>query len=305
MDELKKIGSLVKMTPPTNFEEIVEPYILSKDDEEYILANELLRLKNHMAWKLKGLAFSEMEIAKKISEVDWDKQIDRTAILARANSNKNYELWQKSQREKERQDEIRKAAELKEMWTAEKVYGLMKFTSQNVYEKPFILKKENRQLIQALCYLVSGDERFETELGFSFKKGLLIRGISGLGKTHLAKCIADNGINPIKIISMIEIADEIRMEGEYQINQGNCKIIYLDDVGTEEATVNHYGTKINFFKNFIETVYLRNIEKGFGKLIISTNNSYSEIEEKYGFRVRSRLREMFNVLEVKGEDMRK
>lgn len=141
-------------------------------------------------------------------------------------------------------------------------------------------------------------------MGFSFKKGLLIRGVSGLGKTFLVKCIEKNEIKPIKTVSMIEVSYELKQEGEYQIKQGNNRIIYLDDVGTEEATINHYGTKINWFKDFIETVYLRGVEKGFGGLIISTNNSFAEIEEKYGFRVRSRCKDMFNIIDVTGEDMR-
>jgi len=304
MEQPKKIGSLVETLLTTNFEQESEPYSLSKDEEEYVIGNELLRLKQHMAWKMKGLAFSDIQIEMRIKEIDWLSQIDQEAILKRANSNKNYELWQSQQREKEKQDEIKKSKELKDLWDAKNVYRLMKWTSEKVYGKPLILNEHNKTLISAICFFISGDQRFETELKLDRRKGLLIRGISGLGKTHLLKCVAENDLNPIKIISMIEVADEIKQEGEYQINMGRNKIIYLDDVGTEEATVNHYGTKINFFKNFIETVYLRNIENGFGKLIISTNNSYSDIEEKYGFRVRSRMRDMFNVIEVKGEDMR-
>lgn len=304
MAQPKIIGSLVKTQLMTNFEQEQEPYILSKDDEELILGNEILSLKRHMAWKLKGLGYNDVQIESRISETDFDAQIDREGILKRANSNKNYELWQAEQREKEKQQEIQKAKELKQLWSAENVFRLMKWTSEKVYGKPLIVNQHNKHLITTICFFISGDERFKTELNLDFRKGLLIRGISGLGKTHLLKCVAENDLNPIKIISMIEVADEIKQEGEYRIEMGRNRIMYLDDVGTEEATVNHYGTKINFFKNFIETVYLRNIENGFGKLIISTNNSYSEIEEKYGFRVRSRMRDMFNVIEVKGEDMR-
>jgi len=281
-----------------------EPYILTKDEEDYAITNAILSAKRQLAWKMKGLGYVDSQILDKEKEIDWTAEVNIPELLNMANSNKNYEIWQKSQREKERQEEIKKAKELRELWTAKNMYSLMKWTSEKVYGKQLILHDNNKNLIKALCYFVSEDERLESELGLSFKKGLLIRGVSGLGKTHLVKCIEKNELNPIKIISMIEVADEIKMEGEYQINQGNCRIIYLDDVGTEEATINHYGTKINFFKNFIEMVYLRNVEKGFGKLIISTNNSFAEIEEKYGFRVRSRVKDMFNIIDIKGEDMR-
>ena len=42
----------------------------------------------------------------------------------------------------------------------------------------------------------------------------------------------------------------------------------------------------------------------FNKLIISTNNSFDELESKYGFRVRSRLKDMFNIIDVDGKDLR-
>lgn len=288
----------------TNFEREPEIYILTQEEEAIIVSNAILAAKNHLSWKMKGLAYTEQQIALKTAEIDWSKEIDKDAILKTANSNKHYGIWQQEQRDKEKKEEEQRKKELIELWSAKNVYNLMRGVSFQVFGKQLILNQYNRKLISALCFFVSRDERFETELGFSFKKGLLIRGISGLGKTHLAQCIANNGLNPIKILSMIEVADEIKHEGEYQIKMDNCKILYLDDVGTEEASVNHYGTKINFFKNFIESVYLRNEGIGFGKLMISTNNSFDEIEQKYGFRVRSRMRDMFNVLEVKGNDMR-
>ena len=177
----------------------------------------------------------------------------------------------------------------------------MAWTSKNVYGKTLIVNDDNKKIITALCFFISSDPRFETVLGYSFKKGLLIRGISGLGKTFLVRCVKDNEIKPITILSMIEIAESVKSEGEFDIRLSD-KINYLDDVGTEQHIINHFGTKINFFKNFIETYYLNN--RPFDKLIISTNNNFQELEDKYGFRVRSRLKDMFNVIDVTGKDMR-
>lgn len=298
----EEISRLAKQLNLTRLDEEPIPYLLSEKDENLIFENEKLRVQRGLVWKLRGLAYSDAQIEKKIAEIDWEKEIDKKGLFETANSNKEYEIWQKSQREKEKLKEVEHQENLKKTWTAQNVFKLMKWTSENVYGKPLIVSENNKKLITAICYFVSEDERFETELGYSFKKGLMIRGISGLGKTHLAKCVEKNELNPILILSMIEISEKIKDEGEYQINLGKNKIIYLDDVGTEEATITHYGTKINFFKNFIEMVYLKN--KTFGKLMISTNNSFSEIEEKYGFRVRSRMKDMFNILDAIGSDLR-
>ena len=80
-------------------------------------------------------------------------------------------------------------------------------------------------------------------------------------------------------------------------------IICIDDVGTEEPIVNHYGTKINWFKNFIEGYYAQ--FNTYESIIITTNCSFQEIEQKYGGRVRSRMAQMFNVINVEGDDFRK
>jgi DNA replication protein DnaC len=98
---------------------------------------------------------------------------------------------------------------------------------------------------------------------------------------------------------MIDISDEVREYGGFQ---AKGKVVYLDDVGSEE-TVNHYGSKINWFKEFLESYYLNSTD--FSRLIISTNCNFDQIQEKYEFRVRSRMKEMFNIIDVKGKDLRK
>lgn len=300
--ELNKNILPAGLSPSMNFDDLQEPYILTHDEEKVILENELLRLQQHATWKMKGLAMTDAEILAKIKTIDWGAEMDKEAILRLANSNKHYSIWQQKQRDNEKQAEVDRITRLKEQWTATQVYKLMQWTSQNEFGKKLILNNENKNFIKALCYFISRDERFETELGLSLNKGLLIRGVSGLGKTFLVQCASKNELNPILILSMLEITGDVKSDGEYQIKMGNHKIIYLDDVGTEEATVNHFGTKISFFKNFIESYYLRN--KVFNNLIISTNNSFAEIEEKYGFRVRSRMKDMFNIVDVIGKDMR-
>lgn len=297
--ELQKLADHLNLTSPDSEQ---EPYILTEEEEKAAIEWELQQAKNYVKWKMKALLYGEAQIAERMSEINWDERIDRETILQRANSNKQYDLWQNSQREKEKSDEKERLEDLKKKYSARTMFNLMQWTSENEFGKKLIMNDDNKKFITALCFFFSNDGRFETELGFSFRKGLLIRGVSGLGKTHLMKCISKNELNPILILSMLEITDEIKSEGEYEIRMNGNKSIYLDDVGTEELVVNHFGTKISFFKNFIENYYLRN--RIYNKLIISTNNNFSEIENKYGFRVRSRMKDMFNIINVSGQDMR-
>jgi DNA replication protein DnaC len=281
-----------------------EPYILTKEEEGRLIEAEIKSAKEYMEWKMKQAAANKEQIDFRISQTNWEEKINREEIFQRANSIKNHELWIKAKRIKDKEEEEQKQKELQDHWTANRMYNLMAWSSQNTFNKKLIVNDDNKRLVTALCFLVSNDQRFETELNYSFNKGLLIRGVSGIGKTHLVRCIEHNYLNPILTLSMIEITDDLRTYGEYEIKKGENKIIYMDDVGTEETPVVHYGTKIHFFKNFIESVYLSRQGKGFGNLVISTNLNFEKITEKYGFRVTSRMRDMFNIIDVTGKDMR-
>lgn len=277
-----------------------EEYILTKDEEEIAWSNKVEQLKKHKAWKFAQMGVNEEQILAKISNINFEEELDRKEIMEIANSSKHYTIWQKNQREKEKEDEKNKFLELSNRCNAKYFYNLMAWTSENSYGKKLILHDDNTHLIKAICFFFSNDVRFETELGFSLKKGLMIRGVSGLGKTYLFRCVENNDIKPIEIFSMIDITEKVKEDGVFEISTLKC--IYLDDVGTEEPMVNHFGTKLTWFKNFIEIYYLKN--KPFNRLIISTNNNFDEIENKYGFRVRSRIKDMFNIIDVTGKDMR-
>lgn len=287
----------------TNFEIEKDKYILTPEEEFTALANAINAKKEFLRYKHSNDKLKN-DIEKRIAAIDWDKEIDRDQILATANANKVQNLWHQERRLQEKQMEEKAKNDLRKFWSAEEMFKHMKFTSRDSHGKSLVVNNDNKSLITALCFFVSEDQRFETLLGHSFKKGLLIRGPVGTGKTHLVSCLQENNLNPILVLSMIEITDELKSSGEYNINMAGKKMIYLDDVGTEEPTINHYGTKISFFKNFIETVYLKNQHKTFNKLIVSTNLNFDQIEERYGFRVRSRFKDMFNVIDVTGKDMR-
>lgn len=294
-------NQLAKTWNLTGLEE-KEDYILTNDEEEKAVQAAIDQQKNYLIWKMKGLGYTEIQINQRIKEWDWPSTFDREKVLSIANGNKHQDLWHQNQRLEETKRQKERWEALVGKCSAKYMLQLMKWTSKNELGRQFVINLDNTTLIKTLCFFLSNDERFEIELGHSFQKGLLIRGVAGIGKTHLVRCVAANELNPVHILSMLEICDQVKAEGEFIIELKNSKILYLDDVGTEEHIVNHFGTKINWFKNFIEMYYLRN--KIFNKLIISTNNSFSEIEEKYGFRVRSRVKDMFNIIDVKGTDMR-
>lgn len=284
----------------TNFDE-PEEYTLTPDEEQSAIQHAISREKEHFVFRMADKGFSEMEVLARISQVDWENEIDRQQVLKISNSNKNQQLWQKAQRDLEKKQKEEIHAALKKEWTATALFKYLRYVSRNEYGKELIVNDNNLRLIKILCFFISEDPRFETEFGYDLKKGLLLRGSCGLGKTFIPKCLKDNQLRPILIINMNEISSEVKTSGEYEVPFFS-HILYLDDVGTEETPIKFYGTSINWFKNFFENFYFKNIP--FNKLIISTNNSAQEIEEKYGFRIRSRIKETFNIIDITGNDMR-
>lgn len=286
----------------THFDIEQEDFILTDEEIFSAIAHEVERVEKLFAWKLEDKkVVAKDEIKIRMYGFDISERINVVEILQRANSNKHYALWQQKQREEEVRLAEQKKVSIEKDWDANRFYKLIKWSSEVDYGKPLIVNDQTMQIIKPLCYFLSNDERFETELGYSLRKGIMFRGIAGLGKTHIVRCAANNERNPIFVVSMLEISDEVRLDGAYELPIGYSKF-YLDDVGSEEAMVNNYGSRINWFKNFIELFYLKS--QNYNRLIVSTNNTAQQIEERYGFRVRSRMKDMFNVIDLDGKDLR-
>lgn len=298
MELPKEIQALAKQS----FSIETDPYILTEQEELSAIDYAINQKKRHFNWRLAQMGCKMEQILAKMSTINWDQEINKDEVLQTANANKNQELFHKEQRQKEKDFAIKQAQELKDYWTASRVYHLIKSECEKS-GKEFKDIPSQLALLKAICFFISEDTRCQYE-NIDLTKGLLIRGTSGLGKTDLIKWAAKNEIKPINVLSILSITEQIKSSGEANLStSGIYKILYLDDVGTEEDTVNYFGTKIYFFKNFIESYYLKG--KNFNRLIISTNLSMQQIEEKYGFRVRSRMNEMFNKIDVGGSDLRK
>lgn len=283
-----------------------DEYLLTPDEEAAAVDNEVQRLKDFYLWKWTDRdggcgMFTEQAKAKlaERSRQEWEGMINKPDLFRRLNNSRLQERWFNDQRRREKADKEARRNRVRDFWTAKQFYRFMAWNSERT-GRPLLVNDNTLPPIKTLCFFLSGDPRFETELGYSLKKGLLIRGTSGLGKTHLVKCVAENELNPVKIFPVLEIIEGVKYLGDYVI--GTEKTIYLDDVGTETSPIKYYGTEINWVKDFIESYYTSG--RPFSRLMLSTNLSAGELETKYGYRVRSRLRDMVNLIEVEGEDLR-
>ena len=133
----------------------------------------------------------------------------------------------------------------------------------------------------------------EAVLGGPTKRGLILSGNYGSGKTSFVKALLPNA----QMYSMPH--QEGVFDLDYQVPQGNP--VVLDDIGAEHS-VNEYGIRKEPFADFVVQWHAR--REGLGRLVITTNLSIKEFEERYGGRVVSRLKELCVAARFNGGDKR-
>ncbi len=166
------------------------------------------------------------------------------------------------------------------------------------YGDEFSLRKEDYTLIRKmLCYDIR-DEEACTDYEINVYKGILLLGPVGSGKTSLMTLIRDffpTSFRPI-LKSTRQVSYEFIKEGYEIIDQygKSDKVFCFDDLGVE-SSLKHYGNECNTMGEILLSRYDQFIQ--FGTIThVTTNLNSVELEKMYGVRVRSRLREMFNLI---------
>lgn len=188
---------------------------------------------------------------------------------------------------------------------------------EKLYQKKWITTDENKQITMQLACYFAQDETFEEKEGYSLKKGILLAGGVGVGKTTLMQLFGRNPLSSFIIVPCRNIANEYVDYGNDMLDkytseylpssdnpfQHNTFGLCFDDLGTETRKRN-YGNELNVLEEIILTRYERR-QTLQNKTHITTNLTGDSIGEMYGERVRSRMREMFNIIVFDGsKDMR-
>ncbi|MFN5443662.1 MAG: ATPase [Crocinitomicaceae bacterium] len=166
------------------------------------------------------------------------------------------------------------------------------------YGAHFNIQKEDYTLIRKMiCYAIRDEEACQ-KYQIDMNKGILLLGPVGSGKTSLMNLIRDffpTSFRPI-IKSTREISYEFNQEGYATIDKyGKTeKVFCFDDLGVE-SSLKHYGNECNTMGEIILSRYDQYIQSGM-ITHVTTNLNSVELEKMYGVRVRSRLREMFNLI---------
>lgn len=177
--------------------------------------------------------------------------------------------------------------------------------SEEIDEKKYnsnISPKENLEKIKdiSLKFIENFDDPQE--------KNLLFTGNTGLGKTYLTNCIANELLKKGKTVLyqtapvMLDSIVDYRFGKNNEFNYNdllNVDLLIIDDLGTESSNNMKFAELFN-----ILNTRLLNQNNRITKTIISTNLSLNHLFKTYDERIFSRLVGYYNICRFFGEDLR-
>ena len=179
---------------------------------------------------------------------------------------------------------------------------------KSIFGGHFAVYPQDHTLIFKLLVYAIGDRENTTRQNLDLRKGILLTGPVGVGKTALMTLT--NYFYPEEkryaMRSTREISFEFEQEGHKLINRyskGSFHILHgssvpqvycFDDLGVEQPQ-KYFGNECNVMAEILLSRYDLFVSKGM-LTHITTNLSASELEVMYGNRLRSRFREMFNLI---------
>lgn len=185
--------------------------------------------------------------------------------------------------------------------------------------KKFVIDDDNRFVYENLFKWAIGNKNFkalnpmtgEIEQG-SLQKGIYICGPTGTGKTACLYIIR-SFLNAIGAMITIQgkgrymlawqsyfATDVSQMMQDYGTAawSNDYPSLCIQDIGSEIPTVSHFGTKSNAIEQILQM-------RGENNYITILSSNYKIKGIPYGSRIESRLCQMCNYYELKGQDRRK
>jgi DNA replication protein DnaC len=193
----------------------------------------------------------------------------------------------------------------------------------------FKLDDELKRMYRLLTLYFINDPEFEKhylkvdggKISYSLSKGILLIGPTGRSKTFcfekVFKFFTSNYIleKKYRVINSnaIQLAFEVnglRALNQFRKNDNNdYDNIYVDEIGIEEFSVQHYGNRQSPVSTFLHERHRLFTSSGYithctTNLKINSVTGEPNFRDAYGERNYSRLFEMFNIIIITGEDLR-
>ena len=191
----------------------------------------------------------------------------------------------------------------------------------NVKKDKFEFDKNNSAVFTNLIRYFNRDHDFEED-GMSLHKGLLIAGSIGSGKSIMMKifkefCFRRKLDHQFRIVFSDTIPDKFARHGydginlytenshlnNYGVFTSNPINLCIDDLGVEKETVKYFGSEETVIEKILVSRY-NLFQEGY-LTHVTTNLDVKMLRNKYGDRIYSRMKEMFNFIVLPGGDRRK
>ncbi|MFD2907953.1 ATPase [Flavobacterium ardleyense] len=194
--------------------------------------------------------------------------------------------------------------DIKTHYNYQEVIQWLQTKGKVLYGNHFTIHETDYTIVYKLIAYFLQDEATCFQYGINLNKGILLSGPIGSGKTslvtlmkYLAKTDHKFAIKSCRDISFEFIQDGYEVIHRYskgKLYQAESRNYCFDDLGTEN-NLKYFGNECNVMAEILLSRYDLFISKKL-KTHITTNLSASEIENNYGNRVRSRLRELCNLI---------
>lgn len=166
-----------------------------------------------------------------------------------------------------------------------------------MFGRKFKIYREDREVLYKLCLYFIRDKARCEQLGIDVEKGLLLSGPVGCGKTSLMKLLKHivPHQRPYEVIPCRNIVFGFNHVGHKIITDfGNSHSYCFDDLGVEPVGV-YFGKECNVLGEILLSRYELFMDHKL-KTHATTNLNAQELEDRYGNRVRSRMRQLFNLV---------
>lgn len=190
------------------------------------------------------------------------------------------------------------------IYDPKKCFQFLEQQGKKRYNSNFKIDPKDIPIIYKLLIYAIQDHKRAFQLGIDLSKGIMLSGPIGCGKTSLMHLVRPffYSKNDYKIITTRHVSFEFAKSGYDSLAQYTLKTPHqnrlsgycFDDLGAEQQ-IKHFGNDCNVMAEILITRYEHFVENN-TITHITTNLSASEIEKVYGNRVRSRLRQMFNLI---------
>lgn len=229
---------------------------------------------------------------------------------------------------------IQKMNDLRRPWTPNELYEYARKRATDIirletgnHELVFEPKPFQKPAITALALYFSNNLEFEklnpseyndSGLSFSLNKGIWLWSNPGQGKTLMMHMFCRNKRQCYQVIQCPKLANSYIKYGDeiiepysqifpetedslsfYQRTKGIC----YNDLGVETCPVKHYANPLNVMESIFLNTYENKIP--FNQRHVTTNLTGDQLREMYGVRFVDRVKQSFNIIQIKGESLRK